>query len=68
MTELTITLLRLSYLALLWVFVIAALAVLRRDIFGTRVARRTAPARSPRTRAAAARRPQRPARGAPSRM
>jgi len=42
MSELTITLLRLGYLVLLWVFVLAAISVLRRDLYGTRiVSRRT---------------------------
>jgi hypothetical protein len=40
MSELTITLLRLGYLILLWLFVLAAISVLRRDIYGTRVVRR----------------------------
>ncbi|MDO5701032.1 MAG: FHA domain-containing protein [Bowdeniella nasicola] len=68
MSELAVTLLRLSYLVLLWLFVLFSLGVLRRDIFGTTVttrgrgqaARRPArspkPARqqvSPRSRAAA---------------
>ncbi|MEE6287033.1 FHA domain-containing protein [Georgenia sp. MJ173] len=74
MTELAVTLLRLSYLALLWVFVIAALAVLRKDVFGTRITRRArAEARgsrrpSPPPAPAAARKEQRPARNAPTRL
>jgi hypothetical protein len=32
MSELTFTLLRLGYLVLLWVFVLSAVAVLRRDL------------------------------------
>lgn len=36
MSELTITLLRLGYLVLLWVFVLAAISVLRRDLYGDR--------------------------------
>lgn len=40
MSELTITLLRLGYLALLWVFVLAAIGVLRKDIYGTRITQR----------------------------
>jgi pSer/pThr/pTyr-binding forkhead associated (FHA) protein len=42
MSELTITLLRLGYLALLWVFVLSAIAVLRRDLYGTRIVERRA--------------------------
>lgn len=40
MSELTITLLRLGYLVLLWLFVLAAIGVLRRDLYGTRVVQR----------------------------
>jgi pSer/pThr/pTyr-binding forkhead associated (FHA) protein len=43
MSELTLTLLRLGYLALLWLLVLSIVAVLRRDLFGTRVTRRAAP-------------------------
>ncbi|MEL7977904.1 FHA domain-containing protein [Isoptericola sp. F-RaC21] len=58
MSELTITLLRLGYLVLLWVFVLSAIAVLRRDL-----APRGAPraSRAERRRAEAA-----PAAGAPA--
>lgn len=37
MSELVLTLLRGGYLILLWLLVLAALSVLRRDIFGTKV-------------------------------
>ncbi|MBL0888752.1 FHA domain-containing protein FhaB/FipA [Myceligenerans indicum] len=40
MSELTFTLLRLGYLVLLWVFVLSAVAVLRRDLAGPRTARK----------------------------
>src|SRR5665647_3096924 len=40
MSELTITLLRLGYLVLLWVFVMAAISVLRRDLYGTQITSR----------------------------
>jgi hypothetical protein len=40
MTELTLTLLRLGYLACLWLLVISIVAVLRRDLFGTKITRR----------------------------
>jgi pSer/pThr/pTyr-binding forkhead associated (FHA) protein len=46
MSELTITLLRLGYLLLLWMFVFAAIGVLRRDLYGTRVVQRRLRARS----------------------
>lgn len=48
MSELAVTLLRLSYLALLWAFVFAALTVLRRDIYSaTRVTTRGPGRRTP---------------------
>ncbi|HLS02987.1 MAG TPA: FHA domain-containing protein, partial [Beutenbergiaceae bacterium] len=37
MSELLVTILRLGYLALLWIFVLTAIGVLRRDIYGTRI-------------------------------
>lgn len=40
MSELAVTLLRLSYLVLLWLFVLFTLGALRRDVFGTTVTSR----------------------------
>ncbi|MDR3201948.1 MAG: FHA domain-containing protein [Bifidobacteriaceae bacterium] len=40
MSELAVSLLRLSYLLALWLFVLAVVTVLRRDIYGTRITRR----------------------------
>ena len=40
MSELTVTLLRLGYLALLWIFVLTAISVLRRDLYGTKIVSR----------------------------
>ena len=45
MSEVTITLLRLGYLALLWVLVLSAMSVLRRDLYGTRISDRRRAAR-----------------------
>jgi pSer/pThr/pTyr-binding forkhead associated (FHA) protein len=45
MSEVTITLLRLGYLALLWVLVLSAISVLRRDLYGTRISDRRRAAR-----------------------
>lgn len=50
MSELTLTVMRLGFLAVLWLFVIVAVQVIRSDLFGTRVtqrgsARRSAPDR-----------------------
>jgi len=44
MSELTLTMLRLGFLALLWILVLSVVAVLRRDLFGTQVTRRATPA------------------------
>ena len=41
MSELTLTLLRLGLLALLWLFIFSVVGVLRTDIYGTSVSRRT---------------------------
>ncbi|QGQ17963.1 FHA domain-containing protein [Cellulomonas sp. JZ18] len=65
MSELTITLLRIGYLALLWLLVLSAITVLRRDLYGTRIIdRRRTPA--PRTAGTAADAPA-PAPEAPAR-
>ncbi|TRW46357.1 FHA domain-containing protein FhaB/FipA [Georgenia yuyongxinii] len=61
MSELVLTLLRVGYLVLLWIFVLTALAVLRKDIFGTRVTPR-GPGRAPRSRKPAPARGPAPAR------
>lgn len=58
MSELLVTILRLGYLALLWLFVLGAINVLRRDIYGTRIFARgsvhptAAPAPAPALRSA----------------
>jgi hypothetical protein len=41
MSELTLTLLRLGLLALLWIFIFSIVGVLRSDLYGTTVSRRT---------------------------
>lgn len=66
MSELLVTILRLGYLALLWVFVLGAISVLRRDIYGTRIFARGSvhPTKAP----SAPPRPQPAPRGAPTRM
>ncbi|MFI6447569.1 FHA domain-containing protein [Kitasatospora sp. NPDC050543] len=51
MSELTLTVMRLGFLAVLWLFVIVAIQVIRSDLFGTKVnprsSRRTATAAAP---------------------
>ncbi|MER5861786.1 FHA domain-containing protein [Kitasatospora sp. NPDC002040] len=41
MSELTLTVMRLGFLAVLWLFVIVAVQVIRSDLFGTKVNQRT---------------------------
>ncbi|MBO9568052.1 MAG: FHA domain-containing protein [Cellulomonas iranensis] len=47
MSELTVTLLRLGYLALIWLLVLSAITVLRRDLYGTRIIDRRRPTAKP---------------------
>ncbi len=68
MSELTLTVMRLGFLVLLWVFVVSIVGVLRRDLFGTRVVQRGAPAKgrsapAPSVKPAEPSRPAKPARG-----
>lgn len=42
MSELTLMLIRFAYLAILWIFVLSAISVIRSDMFGARVARQAA--------------------------
>ncbi|AXT86404.1 FHA domain-containing protein [Aeromicrobium sp. A1-2] len=57
MSELTLTLIKLGFLAVLWLFVLSAVSVIRSDIFGTkapaspRQAKQKAPAKSKSRRA-----------------
>ena len=47
MSELTLTLIKLGFLALLWMFVLSVLSVIRSDLFGAKVAAAAAPVPSP---------------------
>ena len=64
MSELTLLLIRIAYLAVLWIFVLSAISVIRSDMFGARVPE-TARTPEPRGREA---KPKKPAkrRGAPT--
>ncbi|GAA2739695.1 MULTISPECIES: FHA domain-containing protein FhaB/FipA [Kitasatospora] len=77
MSDLTLTVMRLGFLAVLWLFVIVAVQVIRSDLFGTKVnprgARRPAAAQAPAGRApqsqqAATQQQPRPRRGAPTHL
>lgn len=58
MSELTLTVMRLGFLAVLWLFVIVAVQVIRSDLFGTRVTQRPAVRRGGGDKAHPQRRPQ----------
>ncbi|MGW5713991.1 antibiotic biosynthesis regulator FhaB [Streptomyces olivaceus] len=60
MSELTLTVMRLGFLAVLWLFVIVAVQVIRSDLFGTRVTQRGARRDAGRPQQAAARQGQAP--------
>ncbi|KOT32568.1 hypothetical protein ADK41_29090 [Streptomyces caelestis] len=55
MSELTLTVMRLGFLAVLWLFVIVAVQVIRSDLFGTRVTQRGSRRDAGRAQQAAAR-------------
>jgi pSer/pThr/pTyr-binding forkhead associated (FHA) protein len=69
MSELTLFLIRIAYLAILWIFVLSAISVIRSDMFGARVpedARGTDEGRSRRQRSAKPPKPPSKRRGSPS--
>lgn len=47
MSELTLTIIRIGFLAVLWMFVLTTVSVMRSDLFGRRVTGRTAAGRKP---------------------
>ncbi len=67
MSELTLTMIRLGFLAVLWLFVLTAVSVMRSDLFGRRVAHRSSGRRpatpAPAPRASRQDRPAKPAKG-----
>ncbi len=68
MSDLTLVLIRFAYLAILWIFVLSAISVMRSDMFGARPARELS-RRQERQAAKGAKRPAKPAklrRGAPT--
>jgi pSer/pThr/pTyr-binding forkhead associated (FHA) protein len=60
-SELTLTVIRLGFLAVLWLFVLTTVSVMRSDLFGRRVAPR--PAARPAAPAPRASRPPKPVKG-----
>ena len=67
MNALTLTLIRLAFLAVLWLFVIAAVGVVRTDIFGTSTAPSRRQARKQKARARPPQPPRPPRGGRPPR-
>jgi pSer/pThr/pTyr-binding forkhead associated (FHA) protein len=66
MNELTLTLIRVAFLAVLWLFVIAAIGVVRTDLSGSSAAKARAPRKQPPPpRAAQPAKPPRARRGQP---
>jgi hypothetical protein len=69
MSELTLFLIRVAFLAILWIFVLSAISVIRSDMFGARVpeaARGAAPA--PERRGKATKANRKPRRGSPTHL
>lgn len=72
MSELTLTVIRLGFLAVLWMFVLTAVSVMRSDLYGRRVTGRPArrpdraPAPQPQRRAEKPPKPAKGRRGVPS--
>jgi pSer/pThr/pTyr-binding forkhead associated (FHA) protein len=50
MSELTLFLIKISYLAILWIFVLSAISVVRSDMFGARMPATAREATAPKTR------------------
>jgi len=65
LSELTLVLIRFAYLAILWIFVLSCISVVRSDMFGARVARQGADRPSRQERKARSK-PAKPRRGAPT--
>jgi pSer/pThr/pTyr-binding forkhead associated (FHA) protein len=68
MNALELTLIKLAFLAVLWLFVIAAVGVVRTDLFGPASRRRAASQRPRVTPTAKPQRPARPGRTAPQQL
>lgn len=64
MSELTLTLIKLGFLAVLWLFVLSAVSVIRSDIFGTKAPSPAKPAKQKNQTP----KPRKPPRGKPTRL
>ncbi len=69
MSELTLVLIRFAYLAILWIFVLSCISVIRSDMFGARVAREASGrGRSKERRPKGKSKPAKPRRGVPTQV
>jgi pSer/pThr/pTyr-binding forkhead associated (FHA) protein len=69
MNELSLTIIRVAFLAVLWLFVIAAIGVVRTDLLGSSTSSRRGKARPPQApRQARPAKPQRAGRGSPRQL
>jgi pSer/pThr/pTyr-binding forkhead associated (FHA) protein len=69
MNELSLTIIRVAFLAVLWLFVIAAIGVVRTDLLGSSTSSRRGKARQPQApRQARPAKPQRAGRGSPRQL
>jgi pSer/pThr/pTyr-binding forkhead associated (FHA) protein len=70
LSELTLVLIRFAYLAILWIFVLSCISVIRSDMFGARVAREASSRGQSRQekRARAKAKPAKPRRGVPTQV
>ena len=66
MSELTLFLIKVSYLAILWIFVLSAISVVRSDMFGARVPQGARTATAPRAKAAKKQAKPRSRKGSPT--
>jgi len=66
LSELTLVLIRFAYLAILWIFVLSCISVIRSDMFGARVARQPAGQTRSERRARKRSKPTRQRRGDPT--
>ena len=68
MSELTLVLIRFAYLAILWIFVLSCISVIRSDMFGARVARESSGRGQSRQERRAKSKPAKPRKGVPTQV
>ena len=68
MSELTLVLIRFAYLAILWIFVLSCISVIRSDMFGARVAREASSRGQSRQERRTKAKPPKPRKGVPTQV